>query len=104
MPDVFSQGASEENTGIFAMTHLNTSDWSLYSYTQNLRGYVPTLNGHDTSGVDDIAYTFLRSCYLSRQEEGHLSYACPKNLLGERDPPPKKEKKKKKKLQEPEEP
>lgn len=39
-----------------------------------------------------------------RQEEGHLSYACPKNLLGERDPPPKKEKKKKKKVQQPEEP
>ncbi|KAK2145742.1 hypothetical protein LSH36_660g03032 [Paralvinella palmiformis] len=28
------------------------------------------------------------------QEEGHLSYKCPKNLLGDRDPPPKKDKKK----------
>ncbi|MED6290646.1 hypothetical protein CHARACLAT_015307 [Characodon lateralis] len=36
------------------------------------------------------------------QETGHLSYACPKNLLGEREPPKKKEKKKKKRAQQPE--
>ncbi|KAF4017966.1 hypothetical protein G4228_009525 [Cervus hanglu yarkandensis] len=36
-------------------------------------------------------------------ESGHLSYACPKNMLGEREPPKKKEKKKKKKTPEPEE-
>ena len=29
------------------------------------------------------------------QESGHLSYACPHNLLGEREPPPKKVKKRK---------
>eukprot|EP00075_Anas_platyrhynchos_P023638 XP_027312891.1 zinc finger CCHC-type and RNA-binding motif-containing protein 1 isoform X9 [Anas platyrhynchos] len=34
---------------------------------------------------------------------GHLSYACPKNMLGEREPPKKKEKKKRKKVVEPEE-
>ncbi|KAG5206510.1 hypothetical protein JEQ12_018083 [Ovis aries] len=34
-------------------------------------------------------------------ESGHLSYACPKNMLGEREPPKKKEKKKKKKIPEP---
>ncbi|KAI1239304.1 zinc finger CCHC-type and RNA-binding motif-containing protein 1, partial [Lamprotornis superbus] len=34
---------------------------------------------------------------------GHLSYACPKNMLGEREPPKKKEKKKRKKIVEPEE-
>lgn len=27
------------------------------------------------------------------QESGHLSYKCPKNALGEREPPPKKKKK-----------
>ncbi len=70
MPEVFSQGASEENTGIFAMTHLNTSDWSLYSYTQNQRGYVPTLNGHDTSGVDDIAYAFEVMLFVSARKKG----------------------------------
>ncbi|XP_061037564.1 zinc finger CCHC-type and RNA-binding motif-containing protein 1-like [Eubalaena glacialis] len=36
-------------------------------------------------------------------ESGHLSYACPKNMLGEREPPKKKEKKKKKKIPEPKE-
>lgn len=35
------------------------------------------------------------------QDVGHLSYACPKNILGDRDPPKKKEKKKKKKGQQP---
>lgn len=35
------------------------------------------------------------------QDAGHLSYACPKNILGDRDPPKKKEKKKKKKGQQP---
>ncbi len=29
--EVFSQRASEENTGILAMPHLNVSDWSLHS-------------------------------------------------------------------------
>ncbi len=29
--ELFSQLASEENTDILAMTHLNTSDWSLHS-------------------------------------------------------------------------
>ncbi|KAM9771947.1 zinc finger CCHC-type and RNA-binding motif-containing protein 1 isoform 1-T2 [Syngnathus typhle] len=33
------------------------------------------------------------------QDTGHMSYACPKNMLGEREPPKKKEKKKKKKAQ-----
>ncbi|XP_026696924.1 zinc finger CCHC-type and RNA-binding motif-containing protein 1 isoform X2 [Athene noctua] len=39
----------------------------------------------------------------NKQEAGHLSYACPKNMLGEREPPKKKEKKKRKKVVEPEE-
>lgn len=29
-------------------------------------------------------------------DTGHLSYACPKNMLGDREPPEKKEKKKRK--------
>jgi hypothetical protein len=40
---------------------------------------------------------------MKPKESGHLSYACPKNMLGEREPPKKKEKKKKKKVPEPEE-
>lgn len=38
---------------------------------------------------------------MALQDAGHLSYACPKNILGDRDPPKKKEKKKKKKGQQP---
>ncbi|XP_004849733.1 zinc finger CCHC-type and RNA-binding motif-containing protein 1 [Heterocephalus glaber] len=36
--------------------------------------------------------------YYECGESGHLSYACPKNMLRERKPPKKKEKKKKKKI------
>lgn len=36
---------------------------------------------------------------MPKQDPGHLSYACPKNILGDREPPKKKEKKKKKKCQ-----
>ncbi|XP_026524917.1 zinc finger CCHC-type and RNA-binding motif-containing protein 1 isoform X5 [Notechis scutatus] len=39
----------------------------------------------------------------NKQEIGHLSYACPKNMLGEREPPKKKDKKKRKKVIEQEE-
>lgn len=60
-------------------------------------------NGRATEFIRKRNYSDKSKCYECG-EEGHLSYACPKNLLGERDPPPKKEKKKKKKLLEPEEP
>lgn len=59
-------------------------------------------NGRATEFIRKRNYTDKSKCYECG-EEGHLSYACPKNLLGEREPPPKKEKKKKKKVQEPEE-
>lgn len=44
----------------------------------------------------------VKQCFFLSKEAGHLSYACPKNMLGEREPPKKKEKKKKKKIAEPE--
>lgn len=49
-----------------------------------------------------IASVIVFLCFLNEtcQDTGHLSYACPKNMLGEREPPKKKEKKKKKKAQE----
>ncbi|XDV24922.1 hypothetical protein PO909_028946 [Leuciscus waleckii] len=59
-------------------------------------------NGRATEFIRKRNYTDKSKCYECG-EEGHLSYACPKNLLGEREPPPKKEKKKKKKVQQPEE-
>ncbi|XP_043092448.1 zinc finger CCHC-type and RNA-binding motif-containing protein 1 [Puntigrus tetrazona] len=60
-------------------------------------------NGRAAEFIRRRNYSDKSKCYECG-EEGHLSYACPKNLLGEREPPPKKEKKKKKKLQQPEEP
>ncbi|NP_001017589.2 zinc finger CCHC-type and RNA-binding motif-containing protein 1 [Danio rerio] len=59
-------------------------------------------NGRAAEFIRKRNYTDKSKCYECG-EEGHLSYACPKNLLGEREPPPKKEKKKKKKVQQPEE-
>lgn len=38
----------------------------------------------------------LSFSYFIVQEYGHLSYQCPKNMLGEREPPPKKQRKRKK--------
>ncbi|KAJ8301805.1 hypothetical protein KUTeg_020792 [Tegillarca granosa] len=53
-------------------------------------------NGRATEFIRRKDYKDKTRCYECG-EEGHLSYACPKNLLGEREPPPKKEKKKRKK-------
>ncbi|KAK3525656.1 hypothetical protein QTP70_002567 [Hemibagrus guttatus] len=54
-------------------------------------------NGRAAEFIRRRNYTDKSKCYECG-EDGHLSYACPKNLLGEREPPPKKEKKKKKKM------
>ncbi|MBN3298379.1 ZCRB1 protein, partial [Amia calva] len=59
-------------------------------------------NGRASEFIRRRNYTDKTRCYECG-DSGHLSYACPKNLLGEREPPKKKEKKKKKKSEEPEE-
>uniref|UniRef100_A0A8C6SP13 Zinc finger CCHC-type and RNA-binding motif-containing protein 1 n=1 Tax=Neogobius melanostomus TaxID=47308 RepID=A0A8C6SP13_9GOBI len=56
-------------------------------------------NGRATEFIRRRNYTDKSRCYECG-DTGHLSYACPKNMLGEREPPKKKEKKKKKKPQE----
>ncbi|KAM9845639.1 zinc finger CCHC-type and RNA-binding motif-containing protein 1 isoform 1-T2 [Aulostomus maculatus] len=58
-------------------------------------------NGRAAEFIRRRNYTDKTRCYECG-DTGHLSYACPKNLLGEREPPKKKEKKKKKKAQPPE--
>ncbi|XP_007579043.1 PREDICTED: zinc finger CCHC-type and RNA-binding motif-containing protein 1 [Poecilia mexicana] len=58
-------------------------------------------NGRAAEFIRRRNYTDKTKCYECG-ETGHLSYACPKNLLGEREPPKKKEKKKKKRPQQPE--
>lgn len=52
-------------------------------------------NGRSAEFIRRKQYPDKSRCYECGGE-GHLSYKCPKNLLGEREPPPKKEKKKKK--------
>ncbi|MBN3322368.1 ZCRB1 protein, partial [Atractosteus spatula] len=59
-------------------------------------------NGRAAEFIRRRNYTDKTKCYECG-DSGHLSYACPKNMLGEREPPKKKEKKKKKKVVEPEE-
>uniref|UniRef100_A0A8C5VKL6 RRM domain-containing protein n=1 Tax=Microcebus murinus TaxID=30608 RepID=A0A8C5VKL6_MICMU len=58
-------------------------------------------NGRAAEFIRRRNYFDKSKCY-EYGESGHLSYACPKNMLGEREPPKKKEKKKKKKIPEPE--
>ncbi|CAG12102.1 unnamed protein product [Tetraodon nigroviridis] len=57
-------------------------------------------NGRATEFIRRRNYTDKSKCYECG-DAGHLSYACPKNILGDRDPPKKKEKKKKKKTEQP---
>jgi len=52
-------------------------------------------NGRTTEFIRRKVYKSKERCYECG-EEGHMSYVCPHNLLGDRDPPPKKDKKKKK--------
>ncbi|KAL4226467.1 Zinc finger CCHC-type and RNA-binding motif-containing protein 1 [Mactra antiquata] len=52
-------------------------------------------NGRATEFIRKKTYPDKSKCYECG-EEGHLSYKCPKNVLGEREPPPKKTKKDKK--------
>ncbi|NWI55474.1 ZCRB1 protein, partial [Calyptomena viridis] len=58
-------------------------------------------NGRAAEFIRRRNYFDKSKCYECG-EAGHLSYACPKNMLGEREPPKKKEKKRKKTV-EPEE-
>lgn len=44
--------------------------------------------------ITDINFLLISRCYECG-ETGHLSYSCPQNLLGDRDPPKKKGKKRK---------
>ncbi|CAH2278017.1 zinc finger CCHC-type and RNA-binding motif-containing 1 [Pelobates cultripes] len=59
-------------------------------------------NGRATEFIRRRNYTDKSRCYECG-DTGHLSYACPKNMLGEREPPQKKEKKKRRKMVEEEE-
>ncbi|KDR18554.1 zinc finger CCHC-type and RNA-binding motif-containing protein 1-like isoform X2 [Zootermopsis nevadensis] len=65
-------------------------------FGRTLRSNLAIDNGRSVEFIRRKSYPDKSRCYECG-EDGHLSYKCPKNALGERDPPPKKEKKKKKK-------
>ncbi|XP_071817008.1 zinc finger CCHC-type and RNA-binding motif-containing protein 1-like [Apostichopus japonicus] len=56
-------------------------------------------NGRASDFIKRKTYPDKSKCYECG-EEGHLSYKCPKNSLGDREPPPKKQKKQQKQDQE----
>ncbi|XP_071357795.1 zinc finger CCHC-type and RNA-binding motif-containing protein 1 [Trachinotus anak] len=70
-------------------------------FGRTVKASIAVDNGRATEFIRRRNYTDKSKCYECG-DTGHLSYACPKNMLGEREPPKKKEKKKKKKAQQPE--
>ncbi|XP_043943386.1 zinc finger CCHC-type and RNA-binding motif-containing protein 1 [Protopterus annectens] len=60
-----------------------------------LKASIAIDNGRAAEFIRRRNYMDKSKCYECG-DTGHLSYACPKNVLGEREPPKKKEKKKKK--------
>uniref|UniRef100_A0A3B3V895 Zinc finger CCHC-type and RNA binding motif 1 n=1 Tax=Poecilia latipinna TaxID=48699 RepID=A0A3B3V895_9TELE len=71
-------------------------------FGRTVKASIAVDNGRAAEFIRRRNYTDKTKCYECG-ETGHLSYACPKNLLGEREPPKKKEKKKKKRPQQPDE-
>ncbi|RZF48419.1 hypothetical protein LSTR_LSTR014231 [Laodelphax striatellus] len=64
-------------------------------FGRTLKSSIAVDNGRSAEFIRRKSYPDKSRCYECG-EEGHLSYACPTNLLGERPPPPKKERKRKK--------
>ncbi|XP_050536363.1 zinc finger CCHC-type and RNA-binding motif-containing protein 1-like isoform X2 [Daktulosphaira vitifoliae] len=62
-------------------------------FGRNLKSSIAVDNGRSTEFIRKRQYTDKSFCYECGQE-GHLSYNCPENCLGERQPPAKKKKKK----------
>lgn len=64
-------------------------------FGRRLKSSIATDNGRSTEFVRKRVYTDKTACYECGKT-GHLSYRCPKNALGEREPPPKKIRKRRK--------
>lgn len=65
-------------------------------FGRTLKSSIAKDNGRSAEFIHKKQYPDKSRCYECG-DEGHLSYACPTNALGQREPPPKKERKRKKK-------
>merc|ERR1712080_138651 len=61
-------------------------------FERKIKGVIATDNGRASEFIKKKEYPDKSTCYECG-EAGHVSYYCPKNYLGDREPPPKKEKK-----------
>lgn len=81
----------EKESAIKAVRALNKTEM----FGRTIKCNIAKDNGRTTEFIKRKNYPDKSKCYECG-DEGHLSYKCPKNLLGEREPPPKKERKRKK--------
>lgn len=65
-------------------------------FGRTLKSSIAADNGRSSEFIRRRNYPDKSRCYECG-EDGHLSYSCPNNALGEREPPPKKERKRKRK-------
>lgn len=65
-------------------------------FGRTLKASIASDNGRSAQFIRRRDYPDKSKCYECG-EEGHLSYKCPHNVLGERQPPPKKQRIRKKK-------
>ncbi|XP_054275709.1 zinc finger CCHC-type and RNA-binding motif-containing protein 1-like [Macrosteles quadrilineatus] len=95
---------TRKSKGVAFVFFLNKEDaWKCASsvngqemFGRTLKSSIAKDNGRSTEFIKKRQYLDKSRCYECG-EEGHLSYACPANALGERQPPPKRERKRKKK-------
>lgn len=59
-------------------------------FGRTLKASLAKDNGRSTEFIKKRKYADKQRCYECGAVDGHLSYKCPVNVLGGREPPPKK--------------